>query len=94
MNAADNEYIEWDDHRLGLGYARYRNIVHYYPNAPFYVDGICYQASNGGPLCRRVMIELIDDGGGDATMRSSPPPTDSELDHFVETGIFDGWRQG
>lgn len=92
MNAID-DYQEWDDTRLGLGFTSYRGIVYYYSNAPFYVDGVYYHVNNAGPMCRRTMIELIEDGGGQTEMSFAPdPPSESELDTFVSTGLFDGRR--
>lgn len=66
---------------------------------PFTVDGIPYDASQAAAeraVCRRPMIELIDDaidaaddtddGERIAWMFPSTPPTDTELDAFVNDG--------
>lgn len=59
---------------------------------PFTVDGIPYDPSRAAAeraVCRRPMIELIgadNDGDSTAWMFPSTPPTDTELDAFVNDG--------
>lgn len=53
----------------------------------FVVDGIEYTSERTGVAESRLMIQVIaDDGGSYARMRADRPPTEAELDMWVQSG--------
>lgn len=60
-------------------------IVYYRAFEPFPVDGIAYDSFDDDHVTRPI-FSLEFDGGGQAAMCHSRPPTDGELDYWVRTG--------
>lgn len=84
-------YQEWTDTRIGLEYSTWGDTVHYVPAAPFYVDGIYYDMNASSPIYRRTMVEALECGVyRGVRMYASSPPTEAELDWYVQTGLLDG----
>jgi hypothetical protein len=56
---------------------------------PFIVDGIyCCRYASGSVHVVRPMIELLYSGGDPAQMCHSDPPTDAELNDYVQFGTL------
>lgn len=69
----------------------------WYPEGPFYVDGICYDwRDTSGVYLERAMCEYVCPGpaSGGARMRADQPMTDTEIEHYLRTGrivAIDSW---
>lgn len=79
--------LQWIDSRIGLQYFAAAGLVFYWPDAPFFVDGIRYDVRSGSPSHKRHMVELISDRRDlGIAAELSRPPTEHELDLYVRTG--------
>jgi hypothetical protein len=62
-------------------------IWHFYPDGPFFVDGIRYEHPlNSAVIHARPMIEVFHDASGQPARHCPEPLTDAQLDRWVQRG--------